>query len=209
MDSSTSSIEPSDTAAITWPERPTCHDSDWQAQRFAPQTWRPAGVRLHPENDHVPAFRTCSYCGSIHPEDLLNALRAGAKAGGSDWKYGWPHKFYVDGIPNTNAGNLVSGTSGSMAGPLTPEKRAELQRYVMPGGELEVTEDADGRGYRFNVRNPDGPTTHGKWYNVHLMDLSPAAFDELVPLLLQHTGIKFERDEKGIKYSAPRAGHQA
>lgn len=204
-----SSLEPSDQPAITWPERPTCHDGDYMAQRFAPQTWRPAGKRLHPENDHVPAFRTCSYCGSIHPEDLLNALRAGAKAGGSDWKYGWPHKFYVDGIPNSQAGNLVTHTSGSGHGPVTDEKRAEYQRYVRPGGVLEVTDDADGRGHRFKVRNPDGATTHGKWYNVHLQDLSQAAFDELAPLLLQHTGILFVREADGrIKYSAPRHGHQ-
>lgn len=208
MDSNTTSLEPSDQSVIAWPERPTCHDSDWQAQRFAPQTWRPAGVRLHPENDHVPAFRTCSYCGSIHPEDLLNALRAGAKAGGSDWKYGWPHKFYVEGIPNSQAGNLVTRMSGSGPLPLTDKDRAEYERYAQRGAVVEFSEDAEKGRWRVTVREPDGPTTHGKWYNAHLADLSPAAFDELVPLLLRHTGIKFERDEKGIKYSAPSPGHQ-
>jgi hypothetical protein len=206
MDSS--SLEPSDHPVIEWPERPTCHDDDWSAQRFAPQTWRPAGVRLHPENDHVPAFRTCSYCGSIHPEDLLNALRAGAKAGGSDWKYGWPHKFYIEGIPNSQAGNLVTRMSGSGPLPMTERDRAEWESHgKRPGCKVEITEDGD--RWRARVLEPDGATTHGKWYNVHLKDLSQAAFDELAPLLERHTGIKFERDEKGIKYSAPRHGYQA
>lgn len=41
-------------------------------------------------------FRHCKYCGSIHPEDLYNLLIEGkVTLGGSDWKYGWPHKFYV------------------------------------------------------------------------------------------------------------------
>lgn len=44
-------------------------------------------------------FRSCPYCGSVHPDDLLEALNKGARLGGSDWKYGFPHKFYVYGGP--------------------------------------------------------------------------------------------------------------
>ena len=40
-------------------------------------------------------YRHCSYCGSIHPEDLLILLENGARLQGADWKYGYPHKFYV------------------------------------------------------------------------------------------------------------------
>lgn len=40
-------------------------------------------------------FRTCNYCGSIHPLDLLVYLiQRRADLQGADWKYGWPHKFY-------------------------------------------------------------------------------------------------------------------
>lgn len=45
------------------------------------------------------SFRRCSYCGSVHPQDLLKARNEG-KIGSVDrsvdWKYGWPHKIYVD-----------------------------------------------------------------------------------------------------------------
>lgn len=42
-------------------------------------------------------YRHCSFCGSLHPEDLAKLLNEGkAELHGSDWKYGWPHKFYVD-----------------------------------------------------------------------------------------------------------------
>src|SRR5688572_27163775 len=42
-------------------------------------------------------FRRCSFCGSIHPDDL--AAEENWTAEWSDQKYGWPHKFYVD-VPN-------------------------------------------------------------------------------------------------------------
>lgn len=39
----------------------------------------------------------CSYCGSITIEKLVELLATpGTSYGGSDWKYGWPHKFYID-----------------------------------------------------------------------------------------------------------------
>ena len=192
---------------LTWPERPTCHDQDPAATRWGPSTWRPAGVRLHPENDHIPAFRSCSYCGSMHPEDLLKAIEAGAKLGGSDWKYGWPHKFYVDGVPNTNAGNLVTRSSGGGPGQLDERKRADLESRLESGSRLEVDQQAD--RYEYRVLEPDGPTTHGKWYNIHLKDLSAEAFALLAPLLEQHAGIRWERDADGrIKFIAPSPGYQ-
>lgn len=191
---------------ITWPERPTCHDKDFMAQRFDPPHWHPAGVRFHPDNDHVPAFRTCSYCGSIHPEDLLKAIEGGARLGGSDWKYGWPHKFYVHEIPNSQQGNLVTRMSGSGMLPLTDEEREKHQRFLKPGGKVEFTEDAD--RWRVRVLEPDGPTTHGKWYNVHLHDLSPEAFAKLATVLEQRAGIKFVLEGEKLTYWAPRSGYQ-
>ena len=38
-------------------------------------------------------FRRCSYCGCVHPEDLV--AEVGWQPDWADWKYGWPHKFYV------------------------------------------------------------------------------------------------------------------
>lgn len=78
---------------IVWPERPTCHDSDPHAavSRYDPSEW-------HAPRDGQ-SFRTCSYCGSIHPGDLMDlAGRNELSLDMADWKYGWPHKFYVKGI---------------------------------------------------------------------------------------------------------------
>jgi hypothetical protein len=56
-------------------------------------------------------FRTCSFCGSIHPGDLLELLNNGGRLVSSDR----PDKFYVF-TPNPVAGELVQ--MGSLPGPV-------------------------------------------------------------------------------------------
>jgi hypothetical protein len=72
---------------MKFPEKPTCHEGAWPAPS-AEQSWRQYAGE---------SFRRCSYCGSIHPEDLIKLVGEGAEIQGADWKYGWPHKFYVKG----------------------------------------------------------------------------------------------------------------
>lgn len=183
-------------------DRPVCHDKDFHAQQFGPTTWRPAGEKLHPSNDLPQVFRTCSYCGSMHPEDLLAALKAGATLGGADWKYGWPHKFYVQDIPNANQGKPVSYISGSVR----PADKARLEEQYA-GRDIRFEEDEGWLRYR--VYEIEGATTHGKWYNVHFLDVDGPEFDELAALVLEKAGIQFEREgDNDLKYSAPHQGYQ-
>jgi hypothetical protein len=73
---------------VSWSTQPSCHDD-----AFPPNL-----LRSWAERD---GLRWCSYCGSLHPEDLCNGLEQGRfKLGGADWKYGWPHKFYVSPVGN-------------------------------------------------------------------------------------------------------------
>lgn len=37
----------------------------------------------------------CSYCGSLSPSDLCEAIDSGITLSFSDMKYGWPHKIYL------------------------------------------------------------------------------------------------------------------
>jgi hypothetical protein len=83
------------------------------AEKFAPHVWN--APRGHLDNGPYDyQYRTCSFCGSIHPEDLLNALEAGASVEEADRKYGYPHKFYID-LPNSIAGQEVEVGSVSDA----------------------------------------------------------------------------------------------
>ncbi len=70
---------------MKFPEKHTCHPD----MRIAKGEWRPSEANF--------PYRSCDYCGSMHPEDLLAAVERGARLDGADWKYGWPHKFYVTG----------------------------------------------------------------------------------------------------------------
>lgn len=79
---------------MQWPEKPTCHKISPVFKIGHDIDWRP----INPEYKDRP-YRTCSYCGSIHPEDLLALIEKGATLGGADWKYGWPHKFYIKDAP--------------------------------------------------------------------------------------------------------------
>lgn len=156
-----------------------CHKIDPVFKYGRDIHWRT--MDTEPLNDKQGlATRTCSYCGSIHPEDLLKAIEAGAKMGGSDWKYGWPHKFYVKGIPNPIAGQ-----------------------------EIEVSSVHQGEEKLSSVREPAKDTVRGKFYNVHLEDLNDIDFTKVATVIEWETDIIFNRHpEKGLGYSAPRPGHQ-
>lgn len=40
---------------------------------------------------------TCSYCGSMTAAEAIRRLKTdGTRYSGADWKYGWPHKFYIE-----------------------------------------------------------------------------------------------------------------
>lgn len=144
------------------------HDNNAWAQRFAPLTWR------DPQPDMEPygyPFRTCSYCGSIHPLDLLAFLdKGGVRLNPSDRKWGWPHKLYLDGIPNPMAGKVVRMGGRSW----TDEAGVRQEEPFM---------------------EPAPAFTHAKFYNVHLMDMPVADFLRLAELIEQETGVVFSRPE--------------
>ena len=193
---------------MNWPERPACHDKDISPVfKFGAPTWRDLETGRADGSSPRP-FRSCSYCGSIHPEDLMAALDKGARMGGSDWKYGWPHKFYVYDIPNPNEGKLVQMGSISCGGDFKtgePRQPTEDERKRYTGWEQ------DGRGFwSGKLIEPDKATTHGKWYNVHLLDLLPfpETFAAFAALLEKSAGIKWEIEGQDLKYKAPYRGYQ-
>jgi len=73
---------------MLFPARPTVHSEEERHPMFrvlGPISWEM----------REDSLRHCTYCGSLHPEDLLRLVDHGARVSGCDWKYGWPHKFYV------------------------------------------------------------------------------------------------------------------
>jgi hypothetical protein len=179
-------------SAITWPERPTCHG---ERSRYTQHevVWRPPY-----DGGGGPYYydwRTCSYCGSIHPEDLLRVLLAGARMHSADWKYGWPHKFYLEDVPNKYAGQDCR-TGAVYAGdhPLEELKREYPQAVNW--------QQKDGR-WRADLRGKAPAHAPAKWYNEHLLDLDEVAFVPVAQTILLHTHIEFKIIEGRLKYWAP------
>lgn len=148
-------------------------------------------------------LRHCGYCGSMHPADVAAAINAGARMHWADQKYGWPHKVYVDGIPNPHAGMLESRHGSSHATPFCPKKGAPCEHgnqssHRSPESccmaqcpEQVVTGTTDSGAAVFlkqtgfdqrtgkpeyswrGAAEPARATTDGKFYSVHLQDASP------------------------------------
>lgn len=161
---------------MIFPEKPTCHD---RARRFGPEpvVWR--APRVDKEYGIREPFRRCSYCGSIHPEDLIRLLGEGAELHGADWKYGWPHKFYIEGIPN---------------------KTTELVAKVGSTHKNGVETPTLGKPSR---------DCHVKWYNEHIADagFDNEARSALLSVL-ESSGIVFSMKDGELLYRSPMHGHQ-
>lgn len=138
----------------------------------------------------------CTYCGSLSPESAAAALRAGAAAHWADWKYGWPHKAYLDNVPDARAGQpwICGWSSRSMDGweLFSEAKHGALARAA------GITSCREGETW-VQVRARDATTT-GKFYTAHLQDASPADRDTIERAL----GLRFTFE--GTRVSWHRIG---
>ena len=151
--------------------------------------------RQRPDDDSPYLLpKTCSYCGSLHPEDVLAAMKAGAKIEWADFKYGWPHKLYID-LPNLKAGkDCVISTCQFGAGyEPTEQDRKQYDKW-------SFIDTPNGRNWTGKKTDAAPVLAHGKFYSVHLNDASPEVFAELAALIESNSGVLFERDERGVKY---------
>lgn len=129
-------------------------------------------------------YKDCPYCGSMEPVELADLIVQGkAIMSGSDWKYGWPHKFYVS-LPNPDAGKIVQIGSSS--------------DYNAETGE-RITTPIMGKAGKYKTR---------KFYSKHLQLIDDETFNKVAPIISEACGILWEKDEKGMKYSAPYKGFQ-
>lgn len=149
-------------------EKSIAHQKDGQARQFYPDglaPWRDATPPDVMAGKSTGSLRSCQFCGSMHPADLAAAIKAGATVEWADWKYGWPHKLYVNGVPNPHAGlDEARMTSNRDFDGAT---RIALPRYSELTGKR--VEDY----VNFVKVEKAAATTWGKFYTVHLQDAAP------------------------------------
>lgn len=188
-------------------ERSVAHRGDYVATRFKGQEdglveWTPATPPDIEAGRTTGRLRSCGYCGSMHPADLAAAIKAGARGHWADFKYGWPHKWYVDDVPNPHTGMLESRMGSSHVTPNCPKTGEACahgkQSFHHPEcecmrdtPELVKTGVYDGQTAmialpdRFSsstgkqlyswheAGKPAAEKTDGKFYSVHLKDATP------------------------------------
>jgi hypothetical protein len=140
-------------------------------------------------------LRACGYCGSMHPADVVAAIKGGAKAHFADQKYGWPHKVYLDDVPNPHKGVMESRSSHSSP----PQEEIAAGKWVkVPNGYSPSTGQPEFSWYA--APTPAGSKTWGKFYIVHLQDATP----EDKAVIEQHLGVEFtfSKDGREVSWSA-------
>lgn len=156
-----------------------------EATRWGGWSWRDPKDGEH--------FRRCSYCGSIHPEDL--AAETEWRADWADRKYGWPHKFYSN-IPNRDPGRrfIVASTN-------SPEPPSLLVGDEWIRGSA-VPDDVDTDGYanlgEMWVTLGTRESHFAKFYTVHLAD--PAADQPALEAIQRVSGLRFQFEDGRVSW---------
>jgi len=165
-----------------------------EAARWGGWSWRAPRYGEH--------YRTCSYCGSINPEDLVAEENWAAQW--ADRKYGWPHKFYVD-IVNRDPSTLfiISRTNRE------PSERERASGWIATADLTREQETAATRdGWRKDGALDDRHwwlfgerrTHHGKFYTVHLSDagLDPATKNTIE----RRSGLEFTFEDGRVAWKS-------
>ncbi len=108
--------------------------------------------------------RSCSFCGSMPPEDFMEAVRTGCEIGPTDKSY----KLYVKGIPRDGDPDEPRVlTVGSH-----PHDGLRSWKELTRAEKKAERADASRRDYRDRYYNFTlwGPTVEGKFYTSHLSE---------------------------------------
>jgi hypothetical protein len=168
---------------MIWPERPTAHNSDpWAHRMQHTSAWRA------PDSNYP--YRTCSYCGSICPEDLYNRIVGG------------PVKPPLDHDANQEKALDAFEAAGGQDKQVYKETlHAGYRTYAeMPGIRFNVADWKYGWPHKVYI---DGRgLSHAKWYNIHLLDqgYDAEALTALIEEIRRYSGIRFEVKEGGKLY---------
>lgn len=156
------------------------HGYGWNtADRWGGWSWREPSRGEH--------FRRCSFCGSIHPDDL--AAEPTWRAEWADRKYGWPHKFYVNIANRSPDALFVIGSASHL-----PD-RGEWVAWDDVDGVQRAALDRDGYTDRADTYRPaylqfgTRPHHYGKFYTVHLAD--PRVSDVTKDTIAGRSGLRF------------------
>lgn len=168
------------------------HGSGWNsAARWGGWNW------AHPRG--AEHFRRCSFCGSIHPGDL--AAEPSWHGDWADMKYGWPHKFYVQGVANRHPEirRIMTACAQKQWDEAQQALSEGKQTFGVGGYEwypvaaIPAGVDTSGwhleDGHYSHVGLGSDQTHFVKFYTIHLAD--PKIGTEVRDAIEQRSGVRF------------------
>ncbi len=161
-------------------------------------------------------YQVCHYCGGLESHEMLSVLNLGLarNCSGSDWKYGWPHKFYLDidsGVPSRSF-YYVTCHDGQ-----EPPPNPVLYKPVgYDPAKDRLMYDVDEKTYtgwqgsKGSGRVQCTGLITVKYYTEHLLDLvgDESVLHELITKVGQVFGILFGVKDGKLWYSASYYGYQ-
>jgi hypothetical protein len=131
-------------------------DSQATCFKLEPSQWREDG--------------TCSYCGSISPEEFLKAAKEGCELGPTDKNY----KVYIKLVePNPEELRVISA--------INHDPKHDQSKWIPADPEvLKNSGWGSDSGYKWMMLAPKGPTKHAKFYFEHLNEDQKREFIELL-----------------------------
>jgi len=150
-------------------------------------------------------YRTCSYCGSVNPSDIVNVENLGDEW--ADWKYGWPHKLYLS-LPNPTPDLEYCLASGNTL--IAPKDTDSMRFKLVMNLTKEESEICEQDGMGFSGSNLSGyvgfgkrKTLPAKLYSEHLADDDLP--EEVKIAIGKKIGRRFEfTDNGGIRWWTPK-----
>ena len=152
---------------LIWVDKPDC-SKGYPNAHMDRHEWRTADPR--------GPYRTCSFCGSMHPEDLLRVLD-------DERSQCLTTKEFTEVLKSVGPG--LGGLKEKLP-PITLEWAD--RKYGYPH-KLYVTHN-----------NGEGAGAWGKFYVAHLFELPDRTFQEVAVTLAAKTRVMFERDAVGTKW---------
>lgn len=167
---------------MIWPERPTAHDRDpWANKLQHASSWRA------PDSNYP--YRTCSYCGSIHPEDLYSRIAGEAVK--------LPFDFDANQVKAHQAFEEAGGGKEHFEVYHQTLNQGYRHDREQPGIRFNLADMKYGWPHKFYI---DGRgLSHAKWYNIHLLDqgYDAEALGALITEIHRYSGLRFEVKEGG------------
>lgn len=150
----------------------------------------------------IDGQQCCEYCGSLSPKAAIELLKKpGTRFSGADWKYGWPHKFYIEPL-NEKLDEKFEVSTRDGDGTVAEDY---WSCFAHQRKECSCPKEVGVTGHWSRPEYGVRKHLHFKFYATHLTGSTDEQLQEWTAVSEKWFGIKWGRDEQGVWYRAPQS----